>query len=93
MPTTHGSVVYTARGAVASDSIHVARLRAAGGVPVGKTAAPEFGTLSFTRTLAFGVTTSPWGEGRTPGGSSGGSAAAVEADPPESPPRSAVWSA
>ena len=64
---------------VASDSIHVARLRAAGGVPVGKTAAPEFGTLSFTRTLAFGVTTSPWGEGRTPGGSSGGSAAAVAA--------------
>ena len=79
MPTTHGSVVYAARGAVASDSIHVARLRAAGGVPVGKTAAPEFGTLSFTRTLAFGVTTSPWGEGRTPGGSSGGSAAAVAA--------------
>ncbi|MCB1029144.1 MAG: hypothetical protein KDB24_15445, partial [Microthrixaceae bacterium] len=38
-----------------------------------------FGTLSFTRTLAFGVTTSPWGEGRTPGGSSGGSAAAVAA--------------
>ena len=46
---------------------------------MGKTAAPEFGTLSFTRTLAFGVTTSPWGEGRTPGGSSGGSAAAVAA--------------
>ncbi|MFZ1440603.1 MAG: amidase, partial [Candidatus Microthrix subdominans] len=71
MPTTHGSVVYADRGPVAEDSIHVARLRAAGGVPVGKTAAPEFGTLSFTRTLAFGVTTSPWGEGRAPGGSSG----------------------
>ncbi len=79
MPTSHGSTVYAGRGPVAADSIHVARLRAAGGVPVGKTAAPEFGTLSFTRTLAFGVTTSPWGEGRTPGGSSGGSAAAVAA--------------
>jgi len=79
MPTSHGSTVYADRGPVAADSIHVARLRAAGGIPVGKTAAPEFGTLSFTRTLAFGVTTSPWGEGRTPGGSSGGSAAAVAA--------------
>ena len=72
MPTTHGSVVYAARGAVASDSIHVARLRSAGGVPVGKTAAPEFGTLSFPRTLAFGVKARPWAGGRTPGGSSGG---------------------
>ena len=79
MPTTHGSVLYTDRGPVASDSIHVGRLRTAGAIPVGKTAAPEFGTLSLTRNLVSGVTTSPWGEGRTPGGSSGGSAAAVAA--------------
>lgn len=79
MPTSHGSAVYADRGPVAEDSIHVARLRAAGAVPVGKTAAPEFGTLNFTRTLPFGTTRSPWGVDRTPGGSSGGSAAAVAA--------------
>ncbi len=79
MPTSHGSIPFTGRGPVAADSVHVARLRAAGAVPVGKTAAPEFGTLNFTKTKAWGVTRSPWGEDRTPGGSSGGSAAAVAA--------------
>ena len=79
MPTSHGSLPYMGRGPVAADSVHVARLRAAGGVPVGKTAAPEFGTLNFTKTKAWGITRSPWGEDRTPGGSSGGSAAAVAA--------------
>jgi aspartyl-tRNA(Asn)/glutamyl-tRNA(Gln) amidotransferase subunit A len=79
MPTSQGSLLYLGRGPVAADSVHVARLRAAGGVPVGKTAAPEFGTLNFTKTKAFGTTRSPWGENRTPGGSSGGSAAAVAA--------------
>ena len=62
-----------------SDSVQVARMRAAGAVPVGKTAAPEFGTLSWTRTRAWGTTRNPWDPSRTPGGSSGGSAAAVAA--------------
>ena len=79
LPTSHGSLAYLGRGPVDADSIHVARLRAAGAVPVGKTAAPEFGTLNFTRTKAFGVARNPWDTGRTPGGSSGGSAAAVAA--------------
>ena len=79
MPTSHGSLLYKDRGPVAEDSVHVARIRAAGGVPVGKTAAPEFGTLSFTKTKAFGVTRNPWNPARTPGGSSGGTAAAVAA--------------
>jgi aspartyl-tRNA(Asn)/glutamyl-tRNA(Gln) amidotransferase subunit A len=79
MPTSHGSLPFTGRGPVAADSVHVARLRAAGAVPVGKTAAPEFGTLNFTKTKAWGTTVSPWGDHRTPGGSSGGSAAAVAA--------------
>jgi aspartyl-tRNA(Asn)/glutamyl-tRNA(Gln) amidotransferase subunit A len=79
MPTSHGSLLYAARGPVEADSIHVARLRAAGAVPVGKTAAPEFGTLNFTKTKAFGVARNPWDPERTPGGSSGGSAAAVAA--------------
>jgi aspartyl-tRNA(Asn)/glutamyl-tRNA(Gln) amidotransferase subunit A len=79
MPTSHGSLLYKGRGPVDADSIHVARLRAAGGVPIGKTAAPEFGTLSFTKTKAWGITRNPWDLSRTPGGSSGGSAAAVAA--------------
>src|SRR4029453_1151898 len=79
MPTTYGSLPYVGRDPVAEDSIHVARLRAAGAVPVGKTAAPEFGTLNFTKTKAFGVARNPWDPERPPGGSSGGSAAAVAA--------------
>jgi aspartyl-tRNA(Asn)/glutamyl-tRNA(Gln) amidotransferase subunit A len=79
MPTSHGSLLFKERPAVAADSIHVARMRAAGAVPIGKTAAPEFGTLNFTKTKAWGVTRNPWDRSRTPGGSSGGSAAAVAA--------------
>ncbi|HEX9994284.1 MAG TPA: amidase family protein [Acidimicrobiales bacterium] len=79
MPTTRGSLLYADRGPVGLDSVHVARLRAAGAVPIGKTAAPEFGTLNFTKTKVFGVTRNPWDPARTPGGSSGGSAAAVSA--------------
>jgi aspartyl-tRNA(Asn)/glutamyl-tRNA(Gln) amidotransferase subunit A len=79
MPTSYGSLLFLGRGPVAADSIHVARLRRAGAVPVGKTATPEFGTLNFTKTKAFGVARNPWDTDRTPGGSSGGSAAAVAA--------------
>ena len=79
MPTSHGSLLFKDRGPVEDDSVHVARLRAAGAVPIGKTAAPEFGTLSFTKTKAWGVTRNPWDTSTTPGGSSGGSAAAVAA--------------
>jgi len=77
--TSHGSLLHRDDGPARADSIHVARLRAAGAVPIGKTAAPEFGTLNFTKTKAFGVTRNPWDTDRTPGGSSGGSAAAVAA--------------
>jgi aspartyl-tRNA(Asn)/glutamyl-tRNA(Gln) amidotransferase subunit A len=61
------------------DSIHVARLRAAGAIPVGKTAAPEFGAWAYTASPLLGVTRNPWDLARTPGGSSGGSSAAVSA--------------
>jgi aspartyl-tRNA(Asn)/glutamyl-tRNA(Gln) amidotransferase subunit A len=77
MPTSKGSLLFKGRPPVASDSVHVARLRAAGAVPVGKTAAPEFGAVAFTSTPAWGTTRNPWNPSRTPGGSSGGSAAAV----------------
>ena len=77
LPTSHGSLLWKGRPPVEEDSTHVARLRAAGAVPVGKTAAPEFGTVQFTSTRAWGTTRNPWDPTRTPGGSSGGSAAAV----------------
>jgi amidase len=55
------------------------RLRAAGLVAVGKSATPEFGLQSITQPLAFGPTRNPWDPELTPGGSSGGSCAAVAA--------------
>ena len=61
------------------DSRHVARLRAADAVVVGMTATAEFGMDSATTTRLWGVTRNPWNLERTPGGSSGGSAAAVAA--------------
>ncbi len=79
MPTSFGSLLWQSRGPVPHDSVHVARMRAAGGVPVGKTATPEFGAVALTDTPAWGVTRNPWDPARTPGGSSGGSAAAVAA--------------
>jgi aspartyl-tRNA(Asn)/glutamyl-tRNA(Gln) amidotransferase subunit A len=57
----------------------VARLRAAGAVPIGKTAVPEFGFWAYTANRVTGVTRNPYDVTRTPGGSSGGSAAAVAA--------------
>ena len=59
MPTSMGSRLYLGRTA-SSDSLHVARLRAAGAVPVGKTAAPELGALNHTRSDAWGTTRNPW---------------------------------
>lgn len=53
------------------------RLRRAGLVFLGKTNTPEFGSLPTCESALFGVTRNPWDPGRTPGGSSGGSAAAV----------------
>lgn len=78
-PTGHGSLLYEGRPPVDADSVHVARMRAAGAIPLGKTTAPEFGTLSLTRNKVTGVTRNPWNTTKTPGGSSGGSAAAVAA--------------
>jgi amidase len=63
----------------AQDCELVRRLRAAGAVIVGKTNAPEIGLYPFTEGSAFGATRNPWSLDHTPGGSSGGSAAAVAA--------------
>lgn len=63
----------------AEDAELVRRLRSAGAVIVGKTNTPEFGQWPFTEGPGFGVTRNPWNLDHTPGGSSGGSAAAVAA--------------
>ncbi|MFJ4967050.1 amidase [Streptomyces sp. NPDC088729] len=65
--------------AAVGDSEAVRRLRAAGAVVVGKTNSCELGQWPFTEGPAFGVTRNPWNTDHTPGGSSGGSAAAVAA--------------
>jgi amidase len=63
----------------AADAEAVRRLRAAGAIPIGITNVPELTIWPWTVTAANGITRNPWDLGRTPGGSSGGSAAAVAA--------------
>ena len=62
-----------------ADADVVQRLRAAGAIVVGKTKMPDLGLWPFTESITWGVTRNPWNVERTPGGSSGGSAAAVAA--------------
>jgi aspartyl-tRNA(Asn)/glutamyl-tRNA(Gln) amidotransferase subunit A len=78
MVTSFGSVPYK-DNVVQIDSVQVERLKAAGAVIIGKTNTPEFGFTGFTKNRLHGVTRNPWNTERTPGGSSGGSAAAVAA--------------
>ena len=61
------------------DSAVVRRIREAGFVIVGKTNTPEFGTVAFTESELNGATRNPWNTELTPGGSSGGAAAALAA--------------
>src|SRR5690242_14864571 len=75
--TTFGGVANSTP--VAVDGEVVRRLRQAGAVVVGKTRMPEFGQWPFTESVAGGITRNPWDRSHTPGGSSGGTAAAVAA--------------
>ncbi|MCH2169789.1 amidase [Myxococcota bacterium] len=77
-PTTHASVPFRDHDPD-RDSIQVARLKDAGAIVVGKTNTPEFGYTALTKNRVFGATRNPWDLERTPGGSSGGSAAAIAA--------------
>jgi len=76
LPTSYGSLVFKDNVAD-GDSTHVARLRDAGAVIVGKAATSEFGFVAYTSTKLHGTTRNPWNLERTPAGSSGGPAAAV----------------
>ncbi len=75
--TMRGSLAHDGRPA--EDAEVVRRLRAAGCVLLGKTHVPELEAMCATESLAFGATHNPWDPARTPGGSSGGSGAAVAA--------------
>ncbi len=75
--TSHGSPVFAGGPAATADSVLVARLKAAGCVVVGKTNTPELGWKGDTDNTVFGPTRNPWNLDHSPGGSSGGSAAAL----------------
>ncbi len=72
-PTTYAVPVW-ADAMPAADSIHVARMKAAGAIVVGKTTMPEFGLGSHTYSSLFGVTPNAWDATVSAGGSSGGAA-------------------
>ena len=75
-PDTEASMIFKDRVADHDDT-SVGRLRASGAVLAAQTTAPEFGGINCTSTELHGTTRNPWNQERTPGGSSGGTAAAV----------------
>lgn len=79
MATRKGSRLLAGTPPAADDEVVPALLRRAGAVIVGKTNLPEFATEGFTDNLLDGATRNPWDRDQTPGGSSGGSAAALAA--------------
>jgi len=77
-PLTNGNRALAAEQVPSErDTTLVARHRAAGFVIAGRTNSPELGSVPVTEPVAYGPTRNPWDLGRTPGGSSGGAAAAV----------------
>ncbi|AGK61986.1 Asp-tRNAAsn/Glu-tRNAGln amidotransferase A subunit-related amidase [Archaeoglobus sulfaticallidus PM70-1] len=74
--TTYGSKLYE-NYVPEGDAVIVERLKRAGAIVIGKTNIPELALLPITDNTLFGETKNPWDMSRTPGGSSGGSAAAV----------------
>ncbi|HYN31264.1 MAG TPA: amidase [Ilumatobacteraceae bacterium] len=80
MPLTSGNrAALDAQPLSKHDSSLMERFRDAGLITLGRTNSPEFGSLPVTEPIAYGPTRNPWNTGHTPGGSSGGAAAAVAA--------------
>ncbi|HEY3850158.1 MAG TPA: amidase [Steroidobacteraceae bacterium] len=79
MPTLRGSRAVDPNQAWDVDAPAAARLREAGAVLLGKTTTPEFGCKGETNSPLTGISRNPWNPEKTPGGSSGGTAAAVAA--------------
>lgn len=77
--TTYGSALHETDAPATSDSLLVGRLRRAGCIVIGKTATPEYGWTGDTISAVSGATLNPYDRARSPGGSSGGSAAALAA--------------
>jgi amidase len=75
-PATQGSPIYK-DFMPAEDTTLVARIRAAGAIPIGKTNVPEFGMGSHSYNKVYGTTLNPWDLTKTAGGSTGGGAAAI----------------
>jgi amidase len=75
-PTTEG-LVALAEAAPPLDAPHLAQLRAAGAIPIGRTNLPDLALRWHTDNVLRGPTRNPWDSSRTPGGSSGGDAAAL----------------
>jgi aspartyl-tRNA(Asn)/glutamyl-tRNA(Gln) amidotransferase subunit A len=78
-PTLRGSKTVDAKGPWNDDAPATARLREHGALLIGKTTTPEFGWKGVTDSALTGITRNPWNPEKTPGGSSGGAAAAVAA--------------
>jgi aspartyl-tRNA(Asn)/glutamyl-tRNA(Gln) amidotransferase subunit A len=78
-PTLRGSKTVDPKGPWNDDAPATARLREHGAVLLGKTTTPEFGWKGVTDSALSGITRNPWNPAKTPGGSSGGAAAAVAA--------------
>ena len=76
-PTLRGSKTVDPKGPWNDDAPAVARLRENGALFIGKTTTPEFGWKGVTDSPLTGITRNPWNPQKTPGGSSGGAAAAV----------------
>ena len=76
-PTLRGSKTVDPKGPWNDDAPATARLREHGAVLLGKTTTPEFGWKGVTDSPLTGITRNPWNPAKTPGGSSGGAAAAV----------------
>ena len=78
-PTLRGSKTVDPKGPWNDDAPAVARLRENGALFLGKTTTPEFGWKGVTDSALTGITRNPWNPAKTPGGSSGGAAAALAA--------------